>query len=484
MKSVYKGLLPLFIGMALISCVEADSSAQKKGAKKTNLFKAGTPSADSIISRMPEFALSIFKESTDSVPGEYYYHATNGRVDTLFKKEVGQNKPIVSIVYDSLNWQSNYEIKKDNYSYFVKDDVLTGELDFPKSYKLYWNNGKLKGIATGILYKDDQNVIQVDSGHMEFYSESGSTLEQSDWKDKQPTAYKQWNENGTLIKDMDFPKYFKEYWDNGKPEAIKTGILYRDDQGIIHLDSGHEEVFFENGKINQQNDWKNKLAVVSKVWNENGVLIKDIEFPKYGKEYWDNGKLKGEIKGILYRADQGDLRVESGHSELYFENGKKQQQGNLKDKQLIELKEWNENGVLIKELNFPRYLRAYWNTGKPKDVMIGKLYRDDQDVVRLDSGRAEIYFENGKLAVQKTYKGKKIVSKTERNENGVIIISAELPKRYREFYDDGKIKAEVNGTVVEEDESFKIKDGTYNVYDQNGNVTYSATYKDFQGTPR
>ena len=68
------------------------------------------------------------------------------------------------------------------------------------------------------------------------------------------------------------------------------------------------------------------------------------------------------------------------------------------------------------------------------------------------------------------------------NESGIITISVELPGSYREFYDNGKLKVEVTGTIVEEEDSFKIKDGTYKEYDPNGKVTYTATFKDFQRT--
>ena len=68
------------------------------------------------------------------------------------------------------------------------------------------------------------------------------------------------------------------------------------------------------------------------------------------------------------------------------------------------------------------------------------------------------------------------------NESGIITISVELPSRYREFYDNGKLKAEATGTIVEEDGLLNIKDGTYKEYDPNGKVTYTATFKDFERT--
>ena len=82
-----KAILSLFVGMTFFSCAGTDSSVQKKTEENPYLFKAGTPVADSLASGMPEFARSVFKGVIDSVPGEYYYYATNGRIDSLFQKE-------------------------------------------------------------------------------------------------------------------------------------------------------------------------------------------------------------------------------------------------------------------------------------------------------------------------------------------------------------------------------------------------------------
>ena len=94
-------VLSLFIGMAVVSCAGTDSSAQKKGKEKANLFKTGTPIADTLASRV-EFARSVFKGIFDSVPGEYYYYATDGKIHTLFQKEGELYKAVATIDYDSL----------------------------------------------------------------------------------------------------------------------------------------------------------------------------------------------------------------------------------------------------------------------------------------------------------------------------------------------------------------------------------------------
>ena len=482
MKFVYKSLLTLFMGMALVSCAGTNSSAQKRGEEAPNLFKAGTPFADSLASTMPELARSVFKGTLDSVPGEYYYHTTDNRIDTLFKKEGGQYKPIVSIAYDFFVGQSDYELKKGSYSYFVKDDVLEGETCFPKYVKAYWNNGNTKVIATGTLYRDDQNTIWPDSGHLESYFENGKVLEQSDWKDKYVVSSKVWNENGALVRELNYPNYSKEYWDDGKPQKILTGLLYRDDQGVIQVDSGLSEIYFENGKIKEQNDWKGKQIVAHKEWNENGVLTKDINLPKYYKEYWDNGKLKGEIVGILYRNDQDIISADSGYSETYFENEKTHQHNEWRNKQIIAQKEWNENGALVKEIDFPKYTKEYWDNGNPKQVFTGLLYRlNNLCLFKPDSGHAEIYFESGKIKEQTEWKNKDGVASKVWNEDGVLIKDIDYPKHYKEYRDNGKPKAILTGLLYRDDKgNFDLDSGRSEEYFENGKIQRITDWKNKQ----
>ena len=482
MKFVYKRLLPLFIGMALVSCAGADSSAQRKVEERPDLSKAGTPVADTLAAKMPEFALSIFKGSIDSIPGEYYFHATDGRVDTLFKKEDGQYKPVVSIAYDSPNDQSNYELKKGDYNYTIKDDVLVGEMCFPKYTKAYWDNGKTKKMATGILYRDDQGIIQVDSGHSEIYYENGKIYQQNEWRDKQPVAGKQWNEDGVLTVELDYPKSIKEYWDKGNLKETLTGHLYIDDEGNFALDSGHSEIYFENGKIKEQNDWKDKQPVASKQWNENGVLIIELDFPKSTKEYWDNGKIRQLATGILYRADHGGLRVDSGHSEVYFENGKIQQQNDWKGKLPTASREWNENGVLIKELDFSKYYKEYWDNGTPKCVMTGLLYRDDQGFIKVDSGHSESYFENGKTKEQNDWKDKQAIASKQWNEEGVLVVELDFPKYFKKYWDNGNLKEILTGLLYINDEGdFALDSGHSETYFENGKNYQKNDWRDKQG---
>jgi antitoxin component YwqK of YwqJK toxin-antitoxin module len=279
-----------------------------------------------------------------------------------------------------------------------ENGVLTKEVSLPTYYKEYWDNGKQKGRIIGILYKNDQDVVSADSGYSESYFENEKIYQHNEWKDKKIIAQKEWNENGVLVKDTDFPKYSKEYWDNGKLKQIFTGILHRkNDLCSFSPDSGHSELFFENGKIKEQTDWRDKQAIASKIWNENGVLIKDIDYPKHYKEYWDNGKPKFVSTGLLYRNGLGNFDLDSGHQEIYFENGKIKEQSDWKNKQFFTSKRWIESGVQVVDLDFPKYLKQYWDNGKPQNILTGLLYRDDQGNIQIESGRAEVYFENGEV---------------------------------------------------------------------------------------
>ena len=473
--------LPLFIGMTLVSCAGTDPSVQTKVNENPNQFRAGTAVADTLASRMPEFARSVFKSFIDSVPGEYYYHATDGIIDTLFQKEGEQYKPVVSIVYGSLNGQSNYELKKGNYSYVIKDGVLAAEEDFPKYYKEYWDNGGLKVIATGALYRNDQGNTALDSGSAVLYFENGKISEQSDWKDKHAIAYKVWNESGVLIEELDFPKHFKGYWDNGKTKNVLTGILYEANQGGYELDSGHSEIYFENGKINQQNDWKDKKLIAQKEWNENGTLIKEIVFPNYVKEYWDNGKIKQMATGTFYRDNQGGFSLDSGRSENYFEIGKTKQLSDWKDKQVVAGKTWNENGVLINEIDFPKSAKEYWDNGNPKAILTGLLYWDDQGTVQVDSGHSEIYFENGKIQQQNDWKDKRIVTQKRWNENDLMIKDIDFSKSAKTYWDNGNPKTIMTGLLYWDAQgAVQVDSGHIETYFENGKIEKTPDWRNKQ----
>ena len=482
MKKMWKGILSLFVGIAIISCAGTNSSAEKKGEEKLNLVKAGTPAADSLVSGMTEFARSIFKGTLDSAPGDYYYHDTYGRIDTLFKKEGGQYKPIISIAYDFLIGQSNFELKKGNYSFFVKDGILEGEIDFPKHAKTYWNDGSPKNVLAGLLYRDDQGGVWLDSGNIDTYSENGKKKGQSIWKNKQAVADKQWNENGVLICELNFPYSYKEYWDNGNSKQIMTGILYKDDQGVIQMDSGRVEMYFENGKIRQQNEWKDKQIVAVKEWNENGVLTKEVSLPTYYKEYWDNGKQKGRIIGILYKNDQDVVSADSGYSESYFENEKIYQHNEWKDKKIIAQKEWNENGVLVKDTDFPKYSKEYWDNGKLKQIFTGILHRkNDLCSFSPDSGHSELFFENGKIKEQTDWRDKQAIASKIWNENGVLIKDIDYPKHYKEYWDNGKPKFVSTGLLYRNDlGNFDLDSGHQEIYFENGKIKEQSDWKNKQ----
>jgi antitoxin component YwqK of YwqJK toxin-antitoxin module len=160
----------------------------------------------------------------------------------------------------------------------------------------------------------------VETGRTEVYYENGKINMQADWKDKQLFVSKKWNEKGVLVTDIEFPKYVKEYWDNGKPKNITTGRFYRGSQGGADVDSGRAEMYFESGKIKQQIEWKDKQPFASKQWNENGVLTEDTFLPNYSKIYNDQGQLSEEASGTIEYTN-GKIVIKNGFYKKYTPDG-------------------------------------------------------------------------------------------------------------------------------------------------------------------
>lgn len=479
MKSVFKAALSLFVGTTFISCAGTDSSVQKKAEENPNLFRADTPIANILVSKLPEFARSIFKGPIDSIPGEYYYYVTDGKIDSLLKKEGEQFTTVATIAYDSPNRQNSYELKRGNEIYQVRNDLLVAELNFPKHFKKYWSNGTIQEIATGTLYRDSLGGLALDSGISEAYFEDGKINQQNVWKNKQPVASKEWNENGVLIKELDFPHLFVEYWDNGIKKQYIGGIIYRDDDGVFKPDSGRTEIYSKGEIMLEQGEWKNKSPITNKVWNENGVLIRDLDFQKSCTEYWDDGKLKQKLEGILYMesVDKRNLcRVDSGRSEIYAESGKLLEQNDWKGKHIVTGKLWNEDGTLIREIDFPKYIKEYYDNGNPKGVMAGILYSDDKGDFALDSGRKEFYSENGKMLNQSYWENKQIVASKQWNEGGVLTSELDFPKHHKDYYDNGKIKCERIGLSRTSSTNFEVENGSIKEYYENGKTMALTNY--------
>ena len=614
MKSFCKELVSLFATALLICCAGSNSSSEKNTEpKRQALIKAGTPAADSLEARLPTFAQTTFKKTFDSIPGEYYYVIQNNQIDSLFKLERNTYKPIASIAYDSLGGQDNYDLKMGKTFYSVKDGNLsysfegemvadkTGELepkkgiskkynlngnpetevhysdidkielvrtyhdngqiefekkgtitrdngnfvlstgekkqfnengllvaqiivkpdssftrkewnnegtlikdvDFPKTFKEYWDNGSLKMDMKGKLAWGNLGAVVVDSGIANAYFESGKLYIHEVHKSKFEFIATSWNESGNIIKETDYPHHIKEYWDNGKIKTTATGILYMDSNGNFQTDSGRSELYFESGKLQQQNDWKNKTAIASKQWNEEGILVIDLEFPKYIKEYWNNGNLKAKMEGELYTNDNGNFSLINGLREIYFENGKINEISEWKDKAPITCKIWNKNGILKTDYNINKEYKTYWDNGNLETKATGFLYRDFDNNYKVDSGTSEIYYENGKKNEQNKWKNKHLISHKkwnekgkllkessgdalgqpifdkEWNENGILIKDLKFPIYFHEFYDNGKPKANLTGALYPGDNnSIQLDSGIFTGFYENGKMSEQTVWKD------
>ncbi len=74
----------------------------------------------------------------------------------------------------------------------------------------------------------------------------------------------------------------------------------------------------------------------------------------------------------------------------------------------------------------------------------------------------------------------KLVNGKEYNEQGILIREVQLPKKYTEYYVNGKIKLDAIGLIVKRNGIFYVQEGTITEFDVKGNIRFSAVYKDFK----
>lgn len=771
--------IALSLILAVLAGCAGSNPATKNDVQGKTLVKANTPVADSLFAKMPVFAQSVFKGMEDSVLGDFYYSVVDGRIDSLYNLKDGayernagiryvdsnrffvgcwqiqageitaskvyQNENLIreyqkgkfyrifnadsvlniegdvrlvnmdsdSITcikcvskYHPKNNEKNYttlnadsytgdakkfkfvmnlkfdvKVNLDSVKQYNNQGVLIKDMLFPKYLRDYYDNGNLKHEWAGALYRNEKGLVNVENGTLKGYFENGQISLDAEYKNKKRTFEKQWNESGrltreivydslgeiltekdwndrgVLTKDMSYPEYFREFYDDGQKMLELTG-LYRIAPGQVSVENGSLTRFYENGKtetvvnfkdrkgyslkswyedgslqaegdaskgshrlyhqngkmmrdiigkfyydVNEglvftegvQKEWsyQGKLVleerldslgriVFAKVWNDAGVLIIDTKMPRSMKTYWDDGKPKTVYNGKLGYGDDKQIVLDSGEYKSFYPNGRKENVATYKNRNPVVGKKWNsegrlimdcrydetgtriyeklwnDKGVLVSDFDFPRSWKSYYDNGVLESERVGVLFFDSLGKVRVKEGTLKtfkedgswdtegtikngvpsiarfrilldngdeavlergfdslgvlnlkkyivkgilrieksgvlssdgdsvvtgsdkVYYDNGKLKTHIVYDQKKMVSKKEWNERESLVRDVHIPDYYREYYDDGKLMQEATGMIVEEDGSFKVKEGVIKVFDSSGKVSFSATYKDFQ----
>ena len=509
MASIRKTVLSLFIATAFLSCAGSKPSAEK--AEGPHLVKAGDPAADSLLSKLPEFARTTFKGSTDSAPGEYYYSATNDRIDSLFRKEDGKYELMAVIDYDSLGDANNCWLKngifyariedgKPIYSY--KGNVSENEAGIPVLrsgvFRSYHPNGKIHvethyasidNIDHATIYYDDgkkqqeitgeitlnNGIYTTDHGAWETYFPNGVRQTSSNYESESKYDFKIWDDAGHLIKDIHFPTSFKEYWENGNLKIELSGNLSFDGQKYS-IQKGSLKAYHENGKNQLDDIIESKTSFSKKIWNENGILTAEVN-PQKMNEFWDNGKKKMECQGSITREKPESLDMDSARCNLYYEDGKIHLKKFI-GKSFFISEEWNNDGLLIRKVDFYKdsasEYHEFWDNGNKKVEMTGiltiKTDSTGNSLFGIKKGTLKQFYENGEKNTVAIHESENEFSEKVWNDKGVLIHELNTSKGYTSFFDNGKTHVQMQGKFHFENGNLVPDSGSIKGYFENGKL--------------
>lgn len=409
-------------------------------------------------------------------------------------------------------------LNRDSVKQYNDQGVLIKDLLFPKYLRDYYDNGNLKYEWTGVLYRNDKGMIDVEDGYNKGYYENGQMMGEIEFKNKKKVLERQWNESGNLImeihydsleyagvpffltahvwndkglliKDLKYPEYYREFYDDGKMKLEATGIyrnavattkMYIDSFDKVGAANGSMKQFYENGQMEVLVNYKDGKGYSFQSWYENGTIQAEGDVSSGShKEYDQNGKVVRDVKGTFYYDDNGGLVLTEG-------NGK----------------EWNESGILISDLKMPNSLKKYWDDGKLKEDISGILYYGNNKDILLDSGEYKSFYPNGQKESLVAYnnkvasfakkwndKGKlvfdqkfdnlgQVISEKSWNDKGVLVSEFEFPSSLKNYFDNGSLKDETLGVFyLDNFGQVQIKEGTYKSYYEDGSWKTVGTMK-------
>lgn len=356
--------------------------------------------------------------------------------------------------FDSLGIEVSYKFMLNGLLRIEKKGVLYGEKDSVDTgyEKEYHDNGKLK---KHLIYENKKVVSKKE------WNEKGMlTLDQQYDDLGRVIVHKSWNDKGVLISEMDFPRFRKKFYDNGVLKDEMQGVLFYDSSEgplpILSLDSGENTSFYPNGKKRLLSIYKNKNRVATKKWNsreslvldqrfdnlgrkifekkwnDEGTLVSEIDFPRIWRKFYDNGKLKEEMHGVLFFGSLKDgglqYSLDCGEYKTFYSNGKKEVIATYKNKSTVEVKMWNEKGMLTLNQRYDNLER--------------------------------------------------LIFKKEWNDEGILVFDFNYPSRWKTYYDNGVLKKEVKGELIHGGlGEVDLKDGTMKTFYDDGSWKMIRTKK-------
>lgn len=347
----------------------------------------------------------------------------------------------------------------------------------------------MKRKLTGVLFlillagyavrSQDENPDK-NNGYQVFYHPNGQKSSEGMMRDGQPDGYwKTYNEQGMMVsegnrKNFELDSTWKFYNDKGNI-ALEINYLKGKKEGIRKT-YREDEIIEENFK----NDVKNGLT---KYYYADGRIKKEVNFRDgleqgLAKEYDSDGRI---ITLITYKSG---FITERELINRYDNNGRKHgvwktfyANGNIMSEGMYKhglengyFKEFDKDGNLI-------------STAKYAD---GSKLEDVAELVKLDmrkdyypDGKVKIaatYNKEGRLeGVRREYRDDGTVEKSYIFRNGIMIgegIVTEKGERdgfWKEYYNDGKLKAE--GKYNKD-----LREGSWKFYYENGIVEQEGAY--------
>ena len=310
----------------------------------------------------------------------------------------------------------------------------------------------------GIVSSEGSMINGKPDGYWKTYNEVGMLISEGNRKNfLLDSLWKFYNKSGNLILEINYK--------NNKKNGIRRTYRKKEiieENFVDDIKNGATNYFFQNGKLKRTVNFMDGLeSGISKEYaNDDGrVIILTtykkgfvVEIERINK--FDNNKLKqGNWK---YFHKNGNLKLEgkykndlkNGYFKTYSEDG------NLKSTEKY------IDGVLqidVVELVKLDVKTDYYDNGNVKVVA---TYKDD-----LPEGIRREYSEEGEIVSSYIFKHGIIIGK------GIITEKGEKDSYWREFYDQGNLKAEGN---YKND----IKTGEWKYYHKNGNLEQIGLFDD------
>ena len=477
----HRALISLF-AIALANCAGSGKPAEKQPAPDRTLFKTGSFAANKQFSKLPDFAQSTIAGIMDSIPREYFYSTEGDKIDSIFRKDREKYEFAAAILYDSLDGDKNYTIKSPEQYYYVKEGKLyalySKDTNGVETLRTYYGNNQINAEARGKIKIKDGDISIVQGEIKEFHKNGILRMHQVSQSESLFTS-KSWNESGTLVKEVDYPKKYKEYWDNGQTKMEIDGKIEFANKSF-DFKRGTLKRYFENGTKELEDIIENDSSFRRKVWNTNGVLIKE-DNTQGTKEYWDNGTVKLSCQGDVSRLPGGRIKSNNFDCKFYFEDGHLNKTKVFGDNSMI-LEEWDKNGVLKKKINYkkdsPSEFHEYWDNGKTKKEMSGIFSGEtnDNDIsFSVKKGTYKLYFEDGKIQQEEIHESEDSFTSKIWNASGSLVADIHYPDEYKLFYENGKTQSEMKGKFHINENAIPIPDsGQFRKFYKNGNIEIEA----------